>query len=113
MIQSEAPKVSKEIKSHLLWLIVIATCIRLFLASQLELANDEVYYWTYARYPDLSHFDHPPMVGFLAQLSSFNLFFKDDFFLRLGSILLSAGSTWIIFLIGKKIKNEVAGLYAA
>ena len=113
MIHSQTLPTSKEVKSHLLWLIVITTCIRLFLASQLELANDEVYYWTYALYPDLSHFDHPPMVGFLAQLSSFNLFFKDDFFLRLGSILLSAGSTWIIFLIGKKIKNEVAGLYAA
>jgi 4-amino-4-deoxy-L-arabinose transferase-like glycosyltransferase len=104
---------SDQIKKRVLWLIMIATAIRLLLASQLELANDEVYYWTYALYPDLSHFDHPPMVGFLAQLSTLNLFFKDDFFLRLGSILLAAGSTWIIYLIGTKVKNEVAGLYAA
>lgn len=102
-----------KIKKQVIWLIVIATSVRLFLASQVELANDEVYYWTYALYPDLSHFDHPPMVGFLAQIFSVNLLLKDDFFLRLGSIVLSAGSTWIIFLMGKKIKNELAGLYAA
>jgi Dolichyl-phosphate-mannose-protein mannosyltransferase len=102
-----------KIKKQVFWLIAAATVIRLFLASQVELANDEVYYWTYALYPDLSHFDHPPMVGFLAQLSTLNLFFTDDFFLRLGSIVLGAASTWIIYQIAKKVKDELAGLYAA
>jgi 4-amino-4-deoxy-L-arabinose transferase-like glycosyltransferase len=102
-----------KIRKQVFWLIVITTLVRLFLASQVELANDEVYYWTYALYPDLSHFDHPPMVGFMAQLFTLNLFFTDDFFLRLGSIVLSAASTWTIFCIGRKVKNELAGLYAA
>ncbi len=102
-----------KIRKQVVWLIVIATTIRLLLASQLELANDEVYYWTYALFPDLSHFDHPPMVGFLAQVVTANLFFTDDFFLRLGTIVLSAASTWTIFCIGRKVKNELAGLYAA
>jgi hypothetical protein len=101
------------IKRQVGWLIVIATSIRLFLASQLQLANDEVYYWTYALYPDLSHFDHPPMVGYMAQLFTFNLLLTDDFFLRLGSISLAACSTWLIYLITKRVKNELAGLYAA
>jgi 4-amino-4-deoxy-L-arabinose transferase-like glycosyltransferase len=101
------------IKKQLYWLVAFATLVRLFLASQLELGNDEVYYWTYALYPDLSHFDHPPMVGFLAQLFTLNLFLTDDFFLRLGSIVLGACSTWVIYCIGKKVKNELAGLYAA
>lgn len=102
-----------KIHKQVVWLIFIATALRLLLASQLELANDEVYYWTYALFPDLSHFDHPPMVGFLAQIFTSNLFFTDDFFLRLGSIVLSAASTWTIFCIGRKVKNELAGLYAA
>ncbi len=101
------------IKKKIVWLIAIATAVRLLLASQLELANDEVYYWTYALYPDWSHFDHPPMVGFLAQLSSLNLWLEDDFFLRFGSIVLSRINTYTIFLIGKKVKNERAGWYAA
>jgi hypothetical protein len=102
-----------KIKKTLLILIGIATLVRLFLATQLELGNDEVYYWTYVLYPDWSHFDHPPMVGILAQIFTLNYLLKDDFFLRLGPIVLSAASTWIIFLIGTKIKNEKTGLYAA
>ncbi len=95
------------------WLIFLATAVRLFLATQLELGNDEVYYWTYALYPDWSHFDHPPMIGIMTQLFSLNLFLSNDFFLRLGPIVLSAASTWIIYKIGTKIKNPKAGLYAA
>ncbi len=105
--------VHEENKKTVLWLIAIATIVRLFFASQVELGNDEVYYWTYALYPDWSHFDHPPMVGILGQLFSLNLFLTNDFFLRLGSIVISAISTWYIFRIGKKIKDAQAGLYAA
>src|SRR5882762_2732539 len=94
-------------------LIAIATVVRMFFASQIELGNDEVYYWTYALYPDWSHFDHPPMVGIIAQIFSLNLLLHDDFFMRLGPIILSAASTWIVFLIGIKIKNAKTGLYAA
>ena len=100
-------------KKTVILLIAIATLVRLFFASQIELGNDEVYYWTYALYPDWSHFDHPPMVGVVAQLFSLNQFLKDDFFLRLGPIVISAASTWIIFSVGKKVKNSTAGLYAA
>src|SRR5258706_464015 len=100
-------------KRTLILLISVATLVRLFLATQVELGNDEVYYWTYALYPDWSHFDHPPIIGMMAQLFSLNLFFTDDFFLRLGPIILSAASTWIIFRIGKKIKDARSGLYAA
>ncbi|MBS1487402.1 MAG: glycosyltransferase family 39 protein [Bacteroidetes bacterium] len=101
------------IKKQILWLIAIASAVRLLLAAQLELGNDEVYYWTYVRYPDWSHFDHPPMVGIIGQLFSLNLLLKSDFFLRLGPIVLSAVSIWIIFLVGKKIKDERTGLFAA
>jgi 4-amino-4-deoxy-L-arabinose transferase-like glycosyltransferase len=100
-------------KKIVIVLIFIATLVRLFFATQVELGNDEVYYWTYALYPDWSHFDHPPMVGIVAQLFSLDQFLTDDFFLRLGPILFSAASTWIIFRIGIKIKDSRTGLYAA
>src|SRR5258706_1868009 len=103
----------EQYKRIVLILISIATLVRLFLATQLELGNDEVYYWTYAAYPDWSHFDHPPMVGLVAQLFSLNFLLKADFFMRLGPIVLSAVCPWLIFLIGTKIKNARTGLYAA
>ncbi|MCK5839904.1 MAG: glycosyltransferase family 39 protein [Bacteroidales bacterium] len=100
-------------KKYLIWLIIISTAVRAFIAGFIELGNDEVYYWTYALYPGWSHFDHPPMVGFVIQLFSLDLLLKDEFFIRLGSIIFGAVNTWLIFLIGAKIKDNLTGFYAA
>ncbi|MCF8230002.1 MAG: glycosyltransferase family 39 protein [Bacteroidales bacterium] len=103
----------KKIYVNLFYLILISTLVRAFLAGFLELGNDEVYYWTYALYPDLSHFDHPPMVGFIIQAFTLNLIFENEFFLRLASILFGAMNTWLIYVITTRIKNSLAGFYAA
>jgi len=95
-----------------IWIIVIATICRLFIAYILELGNDEVYYLSYAYLPDLSHFDHPPMVGWVIQLFTLNFTFNKELFIRLGPVLLSAGCSWIIFRIGCMIRDELTGLYA-
>ncbi|MCK4679399.1 MAG: glycosyltransferase family 39 protein [Bacteroidales bacterium] len=103
----------ENIKKYLAWLIILSTVVRAFIAGFIELGNDEVYYWTYALYPDWSHFDHPPMVGFIIQLFSLDLLLKDEFFIRLGSIIFGAVNTWLIYLIGAKIKDSLTGFYAA
>ena len=97
----------------ILWLIVIVSLLKLITASLLELGNDEVYYWTYAIQPDWSHFDHPPMVGWLIRLSTLNLLWVNEISVRLGSILCAAISTIFIFKTGKLIVNEKVGWYAA
>ena len=66
-------KSDQAIGKILVWLLILSTLIRGFLAAYLEFGNDEVYYWTYALYPDYSHFDHPPMVGCVIQVFSLNL----------------------------------------
>ena len=100
-------------KKTLWWLIVISTVVRAITAALVELGNDEVYYRLYALYPDWSHFDHPFMVGAVIEFFSMNLHLNSEFFLRLGSIVLGAADIWIIFTIGKTIKNERTGLIAA
>ncbi|MCP4884184.1 MAG: glycosyltransferase family 39 protein [Flavobacteriales bacterium] len=94
-------------------LIFISALIRLLVGSSIELGNDEVYYWTYAKYPDWSHFDHPPMLGFFEQLFTLNLFFESELALRLGFIVAGSLSTLLMYLIGKEIKDERTGLIAA
>ncbi len=97
-----------------LWVLIgLSVFIRGLLAWIFELGNDEVYYWTYAAFPDLSHFDHPPMTGWLIQLTTLNLLLEHEFFIRLGPVLLGGLNTWLFFLIGKKIKNARAGFIAA
>ena len=103
----------QNINKILIWLLVISAVFRSILAVWMEFGNDEVYYWTYALYPDWSHFDHPPMVGWIIQLFSLNLLFDSEFFIRLASVILMSFDTYIIYRIGKEIKDARTGLYAA
>ncbi|MBK9291633.1 MAG: glycosyltransferase family 39 protein [Bacteroidetes bacterium] len=97
-----------------IWLLLaVSFAMRAFLAWWLELGNDEVYYWTYALYPDLSHFDHPPMVGLMIQLFSANLLYDNELFIRLSSVVLMSVNTLTVFSIGRLLRGERAGLIAA
>ena len=102
-----------KIDKYLAWLLVISVLVRGFLAAFIEFGNDEVYYWTYAMYPDWSHFDHPGMVGWLMQIFSLNLLLHSEFALRLSSIIFMTLDTFIIYNIGCLVKNKLAGFYAA
>ncbi len=104
---------TKNLPKVLLCLLVISLTIRCFLAGFFELGNDEVYYWTYAKYPDWSHFDHPGMVGWTMQLFSLNLLLDSEFFLRLSSIIFMTIDTYLFYLIGTELKDKLTGLYAA
>jgi 4-amino-4-deoxy-L-arabinose transferase-like glycosyltransferase len=101
------------LKNKIAALILLATLIRCVIAFSIGLGNDEVYYVTYAQHLQWNYFDHPPLVALLIRVSTFNLSFTSDFFIRLGPILLAAANTYLMYAIGKKIKNERAGLLAA
>ncbi len=94
-------------------LLVLSAVIRAYLAWFMELGNDEVYYWTYARYPDLSHFDHPPMIGWVIRFFTLDLMLDGEFFLRLGAVVAGTLNTWLIYRIGTLIRNRRTGLIAA
>ena len=103
----------QNINKILIGLLVVNAVVRGLLAAWMELGNDEVYYWTYALYPDWSHFDHPPMVGWVIQLFSLNLLLNSEFFIRLASVVFMTANTYIIYRIGKDLKDVRTGLYAA
>lgn len=50
------------------WLSVsiVAMILRWFFAACIPFGNDEAYYWDWGRAPQLSYFDHPPMVSWLS-----------------------------------------------
>jgi len=100
-------------KIYLLYLIAFSTIIRCVIAFTLELGGEEAYYWTFALYPKLSHLDQPPMIGWMIQLFTNNLFLNEEFFIRLVSVFIGTLNTWVIFVIGRRFKSELMGLYAA
>lgn len=94
-------------------LIAIASLVRCITAFCTELGNDEVYYRMYAQYLQWNYFDHPPMVGWMIRLTTANLLFDNEFFIRLGAVISAALTTWFIFLSGRKLNNAHTGYLAA
>ncbi|WP_127132920.1 ArnT family glycosyltransferase [Pseudoflavitalea rhizosphaerae] len=100
-------------KRNTVLLIIISSIIRLLLSGIVELNNDEVYYWTYAKALQWNYFDHPPMVGVCIRFFTAGLHWNHEFFIRLASVMGAAISTWLIYLSGRSLKNELTGWIAA
>ncbi len=100
-------------KNKVYILILATTAFRFMIANTIELYNDEVYYWTYPLHLQMNYFDHPPIVALLIRITTLNLFLQQEIFLRCGAIMGAAAGTWLSYSIGKKIKNERTGWFAA
>jgi len=100
-------------KKYLLIIILTSFVIRLFFAANLQLGNDEVYYWLYAKYPALSYFDHPPILGWLLSIFTFNLNLDSELTLRSMSLVFGAINTFFVYKTAEILKDKKAGLIAA
>ena len=95
-------------------LIAVATLLRVGWGAALEPATDEAYHWQFVLHPALSYFDHPPMTMLVEQAGLAACGgWVHPLSLRLGFILLCAGSSWILFLWTSRISDERAGFWAA
>jgi len=104
---------SNNYKNQILWLIALSTIIRAILAYFIDLGSDEAYCWTFSLYPKLSQIESTPMVGWLIQLFTCNLALNNEFFVRLTSVVVGSVNTWLIFVLGRRMKNELTGFYAS
>jgi len=98
-----------------LWvLIVVSTFLRLAWALGMGAAVDEAYYVEFVRHLDWSYFDHPPMV---AVVGLPGLALAGDVYsvagLRLGFVVLFAGSTWLMARLTARYYGPKAGFLAA
>src|SRR5262245_56612593 len=94
--------------------IAASALLRVTLAAGLGVGNDEAYYALLATHLDLSYFDHPPMIGLIGRLGLLlGGGVPSPFFLRLGFVLLFAGSTWSMYRISSRLYGEWAGVIAA
>lgn len=101
-------------KKWLWWLIAGGILFRCIFASFIELNNDEVYYWTYSQHLQWNYFDHPPMVGLLIRLTTFNLNLQQyELFVRIGSIISCAAATFFIYKTAETIHSSRTGFIAA
>lgn len=71
------------------WLIVGLLAVYLGLAAVLPAADDEVYYWSWARPLQFSYYDHPPLTAYLIRIST-DLFGNSIFGFRVPACLATA-----------------------
>lgn len=100
-------------KNLIFIILAVHFLLRVLVASFTTLGNDEVYYTLYAKYLDYSYFDHPPMVGWFIWLSTFGNIIHSDFFVRLSPIIVGTVNIYLIFILGKKLRNITTGNIAA
>jgi dolichol-phosphate mannosyltransferase len=71
-------------------LFLVVAAVGLWTCLTLPVFAQESYYWSYAQHPDLSYFDHPPMVAWLIWLGS-SVFGDGALGIRIGTLLCSLG----------------------
>ena len=91
-------------------LLIVATGVRLVLMNAIGFGNDEAYTLVGARDLHLSYFDHPPLHVWFAHLASRT--FGETSSVRLPTVLLFAGTGWLIFALTRDMFGPAAGLWA-
>ena len=107
---ARAPAISPEGR-RVLWLILIATTVRLATAALMGLGMDESYTTAISRDLHLSYFDHPPLHQWIAHAAGEA--FGYGRWVRLPFIALSAGSTWLMYRLTARLFGRLAGAWAA
>lgn len=102
---------------RLLILVLAGTLFRLALAATFPLGNDEAYHTLFLQHPQVSYFDHPPMLMIIESVGMFLLGQSPQsvtpLAARLGFILLFAGSTVMMFRLTSRWFGRDAGFMAA
>ena len=82
------------LRKHETLAFVVSSCLGLWLTLIMPVFAQEAYYWSYAQRPDLSYFDHPPMVAWLIWVGT-HVFGDGALGLRLGTWLCGCLLTWV------------------
>ena len=92
-------RVNKWVIAILIWGFIT----RLVIASFLPTGFDESYYYNYTLYPNLSYFDHPPLVALVTGIGVWLTGEVSQLTIRLGSLVLYTGTLVFIYLTSAKL----------
>lgn len=72
------------------------------MAALLPLGADETYYWVWAQHPQLSYYDHPPMIAWLFSIGKF----FPDWAVRFPGVIVGHSAILVWLWIAKDFLNE-------
>lgn len=104
-------RVSRKFQA-LFYLPILFALGKVFLGFQLELGNDEVYYFTYAQKIGLSYFDHAPLMGWILALFTNFGAHSSALLVRLPAILFCLGNSYIIYYFIQRWYNAQSAVWS-
>lgn len=84
--------------------------LRVIIAIYLQPGYDEAYYFLYTQNLDWSYFDHPLLVSLTTGIGVWLTGEVNQFTIRIGTLVLTTGSLYCLYLTGKKLFNHESGL---
>jgi hypothetical protein len=94
-------------------LIAVTLVLRFVAAGSVGLGVGESYYFSSALHPSPGYFDQPPLANLLGTLMLRLTGQVSGVVLRAPFIAIFAGTTWLMFLIGRRLFGPRAGFWAA
>src|SRR5262249_26789164 len=95
-----------------IWIFVIAiTALRLTLLGTNDLQFDEEHYWMWSQRLEPAYFSKGPGVAFVIRASTM-IFGENEFGVRFFSPLLGAGTSLLLFYLGRRMFNAKTALWA-
>lgn len=97
----------------LLVFLLSLTLIRGCFAALVELSPDEAYYWIWSKHLAVGYYDHGPVVAWLVRAGT-AVFGDSALGVRLGALVCSALTGWMVFVItGRITENYRQAFWAA
>jgi len=99
----------------ILFIFLLAMSLfRIYYITQgpLDLSPDEAHYWEWSRRLDWSYYSKGPMIAYLIYMST-SIFGDSVFGIRIMAVFFSALSSIFLYILGKRLYDEQAGLFSA
>jgi len=110
MVAVPARQGEREWATRTALLIAAATAVRLLFVLTTDIANGEAYYYVWSRFPALSYYDHPPLVAWMAWLTT--RFSHGSLAVRAGPLLCAAAFGAAVYVLARRLFSPRAGFLA-
>jgi len=110
MVGVRAPERVREWGVRTAVLIAAVTVVRLLFVSTTDIANGEAYYYVWSRFPSLSYYDHPPLVSWMAWLTTRAS--HGSLAIRSGPLVCATLFAALLYTLGRRLFSPRAGFIA-
>ena len=110
MVSARVPEAVRRWGVRTAALVAGATLIRLLFVTRTAIANGEAYYYVWSRFPSLSYYDHPPLVAWMAWLTTRAS--HDSLAVRAGPLLCAVLFGALLYRLAERLFSPRAGFLA-